>query len=171
MDSDRPAEHYIEKQETETVSDEYTTVEFRKIFTPAGERLEIEAPAIGRSIRLDAMELESLSWQDAETFLAFLDADLPGLPDDVEERKEFVRRGADEPIDGGTVKRELLVTNEFANAAVRIIETDAGERIEIEAPKLGYRTRVMPTELQTVTWQTTETFTEFLEDPFGPDGH
>jgi len=165
------SEHYIEKQETETVSDEYTTMEFRKIFTPAGERLEIEAPEIGRSIRLDAMELESLSWQDQETFLSFLDTDLAGLLDDIPARKEFIRRHAEGPADDGTVTREVRVTNEFADALVRSRETDACDRVDIEAPKLGYRTSLTPTELQTTTWQTTETFTELLEDPFGPGDH
>jgi hypothetical protein len=35
--------------------------------TRNGERLEIEAPKIGMRIRLDAVELESLTWQTPET--------------------------------------------------------------------------------------------------------
>jgi hypothetical protein len=171
MSSEEAKEHYIEKRETAALSDGLTTVELRKIFTPAGERLELEAPNVGRSIRLDAMELESLSWQEPETFIGFLAQELPGLPEDTEARAEFIREAAAEENGDADVKKAVTVTNEFAEAAVRALETDAGDRLEIEAPKLGYRTRLTPTGLETVTWQTTETFTEFLEKPFGPDDH
>jgi hypothetical protein len=41
--------------------------------TPNGVRLEIESPRLGRSIRLDALALESLTWQRPETFSRFLE--------------------------------------------------------------------------------------------------
>jgi hypothetical protein len=64
----------------------------------------------------------------------------------------------------------LEIGNEFAFVRVRKIWTRNGERLEITAPKLGYQIRLDPLELESLTWQTTETFSKFLETPFGP-GH
>jgi hypothetical protein len=66
---------------------------------------------------------------------------------------------ADEPVEIG---------NEFALVKVRKIWTRNGERLEITAPKLGYRIRLDALELESLTWQTSETFSKFLETPFGP---
>lgn len=46
--------------------------------------------------------------------------------------------------------------------------TRNGERLEIVAPRLGKHIRLDPLELESLTWQTTETFSKFLETPFGP---
>lgn len=47
------------------ISNEFATVVVRKVQTRNGERLEITAPGSGRSVRLDALVLESLTWRDA----------------------------------------------------------------------------------------------------------
>jgi hypothetical protein len=156
-------EHFIRKGETVSLDGQDTIIHVRKIFTPAGERLEIEAPDRGYRIRLDAMELESLSWQDHETFVEFL-ASGDALP----EGFETSAPSPDEEVD---VVHEWSVTNEFADARVRKLSRSDGEWLEIEAPKLGYVIRLDPLELAGVTWQETETFTAFLETPFGPDDH
>jgi hypothetical protein len=62
------------------------------------------------------------------------------------------------------------IANEFAHVRVRKVLTRNGERLEIVAPRLGYQIRLDPLELESITWQTTETFSRFLEDPFGPHG-
>jgi hypothetical protein len=49
------------------VSNEFATVVVRRVHTRNGTRLEIVAPASGRSIRLDALVLESLTWADVES--------------------------------------------------------------------------------------------------------
>jgi hypothetical protein len=51
---------------------------------------------------------------------------------------------------------------------VRKVWTRNGERLEIVAPRLGKHIRLDPLELESLTWQTTETFSKFLETPFGP---
>lgn len=66
--------------------------------------------------------------------------------------------GADEPVQ---------IANEFALVRVRKVYTRNGERLEIEAPKLGLRIRLDALELESLTWQTTDTFSKFLETPFG----
>lgn len=50
------------------VSNEFAQVEVRKVSTGQGERLEIRDRETGDAIRLDALELESLTWHDNERF-------------------------------------------------------------------------------------------------------
>jgi hypothetical protein len=63
----------------------------------------------------------------------------------------------------------IEITNEFAHVRVCKIWTRNGERLEIEAPKLGYRIRLDPLELESISWQTPETFSRLLQTPFGPE--
>ncbi len=64
----------------------------------------------------------------------------------------------------------MELANEFALVLVRRVHTRNGVRLEIHSPRLGYSIRLDPLELESLTWQTTETFTRFLEEPFGPSG-
>jgi hypothetical protein len=73
---------------------------------------------------------------------------------------------ADEVVRRGEV---IELTNEFAHVRVCKIWTRNGERLEIEAPKLGYRIRLDPLELESISWQTPETFSRLLQTPFGPE--
>lgn len=57
----------------ETLSNEFATVNIRKVETRNGERIEIESPKLGHAIRLDPLELESLAWQDHSVFSALLE--------------------------------------------------------------------------------------------------
>ena len=59
------------------------------------------------------------------------------------------------------------IANEFAHVKVRKVWTRNGERLEIVAPRLDYHIRLDPLELESLTWQTTDTFSKFLEEPFG----
>lgn len=63
----------VEKREEQLqVGNEFALVLVRKVDTPDGERLEIEAPKAGHCIQLDARELETIAWQDTATFTRFL---------------------------------------------------------------------------------------------------
>jgi hypothetical protein len=62
------------------IANEFAEVRLRKVLTRNGERLEISAPRRGHSILLDAVVLESLTWQTKETFSAFLTGSV-GPPD------------------------------------------------------------------------------------------
>jgi hypothetical protein len=55
-----------------TISNEFTTVRVRTVNTRNGQRLEIESTKLGRSIQLDPLELESLTWWDARHFSELL---------------------------------------------------------------------------------------------------
>ena len=50
------------------------------------------------------------------------------------------------------------------------VYTRNGERLEIASPRLGFRIQLDPLELESLSWQTKESFSRFLQDPFGP-GH
>ena len=63
----------------------------------------------------------------------------------------------------------LELANEFAEVHVRKVATRNGVRLEIVAPKLGRGIRLCPLELETLTWQTPETFSGFLSTPYGPE--
>lgn len=140
------------------VADGDAVVTAQKVFTRMGERLDLVAESLGTSVKLDAIMLESVSWQDAEE-LSGLAAELdhsgavPPKLDEFDEREE-----------------EATVSSEFAMANVRAV-TDGGEDcLEIEAPKLGYSIRLGARELEWLTAQDHEQFSEWLETPFGPEG-
>ncbi|MGQ0804372.1 MAG: dihydrodiol dehydrogenase [Actinomycetota bacterium] len=79
-------------------------------------------------------------------------------PDDfIDGTKEFPRRG-----------ETIVVGNEFAVVHLTKVYTRNGSRLEIESPRLGYTISLDPLELDSLTWQTPETFAEFLSSPYGP---
>ena len=63
---------------------------------------------------------------------------------------------------------ELVIANEFAEVVVRKVLTRNGVRLEISSPKGGYGLRLDALELEALSWQPAETFSRFLEDPWGP---
>lgn len=72
---------------------------------------------------------------------------------------------SEEPGAGGAIE----LANEYAVVRVRKVRTGNGVRLEIDAPRLGRRIRLCPLELESLTWQSHEVFSEFLETPFGPE--
>jgi hypothetical protein len=64
-----------------TIANEFTSVRVRKVHTRNGERLEIESLNLGFSIRLDALELESLSWQEPNSLSRLLESPYGPEPD------------------------------------------------------------------------------------------
>lgn len=65
-------ERYVERVIEIPVANEFAQVVVSKVNTPNGERIEIESPKMENRIRLDPLELESLTWQDHDTFAEFL---------------------------------------------------------------------------------------------------
>jgi hypothetical protein len=71
--------------ETITVANEFAEVEVRRVDTRNGTRLLISAPKTGRSISLDALELEALTWQNARTLATMVGrCGAPLVPDEAE---------------------------------------------------------------------------------------
>lgn len=73
----------------------------------------------------------------------------------------------DEPLRRG---EPIEIANEFTVVRVRKVWTRNGERLQIEAPKLGSSILLDPLELESLTWQSHDTFSAFLETPFGAGG-
>lgn len=68
------------------VANEFAEVEVRRVDTRNGTRLLISAPKTGRSISLDALELEALTRQNARTLATMVgNSHAPLLPDETEE--------------------------------------------------------------------------------------
>jgi uncharacterized protein YqiB (DUF1249 family) len=131
----------------------------RKVRTRNGVRLEIYSPETDRRVYLDPLLIESLSWQTAETFSDTLqDPPETWHTEEVEERR----------VSGEEEYTEF--TNEFAYTLVRKVRVGDDARLEILSPKLGYRTYLDASLLESLTWQTTATFSKFLEEPYGPRG-
>jgi hypothetical protein len=130
------------------IADSGRTVELQKLRTPTGERLTVRGESA--DIRLDALALESLTWQDDAFF---------------EELTAIAHDGGD-AIDAS---EELQIGNEYTVVRLRKLETTAGPRVAVASPKLGYRCRLSPEELDALTREQIGIFSELLETPFGPE--
>jgi hypothetical protein len=131
----------------------------RKVRTRNGVRLEIYSPETDRRVYLDPLLIESLAWQTPETF----SDTLQDPPENSDTEKVEERR-----VSGEEEYTEF--TNEFAYTLVRRVRVGDDARLEILSPKLGYRTYLDASLLESLTWQTTATFSRFLEEPYGPRG-
>jgi uncharacterized protein YqiB (DUF1249 family) len=141
------------------ISNKNAVVLVRKVRTRNGVRLEIYSPETDRRVYLDPLLIESLSWQTAETFSDTLqDPPENSHAEEVEERR----------VSGEEEYTEF--TNEFAYTLVRKVRVGDDARLEILSPKLDYRTYLDASLLESLTWQTTATFSRFLEEPYGPRG-
>jgi hypothetical protein len=66
-----------------TIANEFTEVQVRRVDTRNGSRLQITAPKSGRSISLDALEVEALTRQNTRTLAAMVgNSEGPLLPDE-----------------------------------------------------------------------------------------
>ena len=148
----------MEEKYTE-ISNKNAVVLVRKVRTRNGVRLEIYSPETDRRVYLDPLLIESLAWQTPETFSDTLQ-DPPENSDTevVEERR----------VSGEEEYTEF--TNEFAYTLVRKVRVGDSARLEILSPKLDYQTYLDASLLESLTWQTPETFSKFLEEPYGPRG-
>jgi hypothetical protein len=74
--------------------------------------------------------------------------------------------GADDVVQVG---EQFEIGNEFSLVRIRKVLTRNGERLEIVSPKLRTGIRLDAVELESISWQPHDTFTKFLETPFGPE--
>ena len=81
---------------------------------------------------------------------------------------EVEKRASDRLDPDDTPDREFELTNEFATVRVMRVHTRNGVRLQISSPRLGRVIRLDPLALESLTWQTNQTFSEFLRQPFGP---
>lgn len=58
--------------------------------------------------------------------------------------------------------------NEFAEVEIKKIETRNGSRLLISSPKSGHYITLCPLELEALTWQTQESLSLLINNPYGP---
>jgi len=128
------------------------SVSLTRILTPTGERLQIKGPE--DSIRLDALALESLTWQDDSFF-----TDLTGI--------EHTPGQESTPTD-----QRIQIKNEYTVIQLTLLDTDSGPRLELKSPKLEWACRLSPAEIAVLTGQEIGFFSDLLQTPLGPqDDH
>ncbi|MHA7650591.1 dihydrodiol dehydrogenase [Mycobacterium sp. ML4] len=72
-----------------SIANEFTEVVVQRVDTRNGSRLLISSPKTGRSITLDALEVEALTRQNPRTLAAMVgNSQAPLLPDEAEGRDD-----------------------------------------------------------------------------------
>lgn len=73
MDPDESASEHHEDEQDVVIANEFAYVVVRKVSTRNGDRLEIVSPRLHYSVRLDALLLESLTWQRPDALSTLLE--------------------------------------------------------------------------------------------------
>jgi hypothetical protein len=63
---------------------------------------------------------------------------------------------------------EIVIANEFSEIRVTKVRTRNGSRLLIESPRSGRWIALCPLELESLTWQSTQTFSAMVGNPFRP---
>jgi hypothetical protein len=66
------------------------------------------------------------------------------------------------------IGEQIVIANEFSEIHVVRVETRNGSRLMIQSPKSGQWITLDPLELESLTWQSTATFSAMIGNPFGP---
>lgn len=145
------------REEYTEISTDSAGVRLRRVRLRNGYRLEIHSPAADTRVLLDALLLESLSWQSPEELARSLRSP--------HERADS--QGEIEPSGDGDYTE---FSNEFATVLVRVLGEGEDARLELHSPKLGYRVYLGAPLLESLSWQSPEKLSEALEEPYGPAG-
>jgi hypothetical protein len=62
----------------------------------------------------------------------------------------------------------IQIANEFTTVHVGYARTGNGERLVIASPALGCETQLDPLQLECLTWQRPQMYSELLATPHGP---
>ncbi|WP_319455889.1 MULTISPECIES: hypothetical protein [unclassified Mycobacterium] len=130
-----------------------------KVPTRNGNRIEIVAGRSGATVLLDPLQLESLTWQSAETFTLWRLAAADDMAD---------RTCRYTPHTQGEKVTSIDFGNEFATVRLNRVNVDEStDRLEIVAPKLGGSVRLSIVDLEALALQTKESLSQLLEYPYG----
>ena len=69
---------------------------------------------------------------------------------------------------GGATEAAISLGNEFAEIRVSRLETRNGSRLLIESTRTGQWVALCPLELESLTWQSPQTFSEMIGHPMEP---
>lgn len=72
----------------------------------------------------------------------------------------IIQNDGDDPV--------IQISNEFTVVRVSYTQTGNGERVVISSPRLGFQVELDPLQLESLTWQKPELFSELLKSPYGP---
>lgn len=124
-----------------------------------GERLQIKAGEA--QIKLDALLLESISWQpDSQSIWRLLSA-AGGAGND-----SFSDGDGSWNVDGP----EISISNEYSHVVVSKVKTAEREGLHIEAPARGTSIDLGPESLEQIAGiEDTFVFSTWFETPFGPE--
>lgn len=130
-----------------------------KLVSKRGERLQIETET--DRIKLDALILESLSWQRSlEALSAVVDDGEPIRAD------ETPLSGGEPVADSPTIR----ISNEYAQVSCTHVRTETGEALALSAPARGSTITLGPPTLRALAAHTdTVAFSEFFKTPVGPE--
>jgi hypothetical protein len=65
------------------------------------------------------------------------------------------------------VGQSITIGNEFADVRITRVETRNGSRLLIESQRSGQWVALCPLEVESLTWQSTATFSAMIGHPFG----
>ena len=71
--------------------------------------------------------------------------------------------------EGPPSQEAIRLGNEFTEVVVERVQTRNGARLRISVPSSGRAILLCPLELEALTWQDHEMFTQLLETPNGPE--
>lgn len=141
------------------IADDDGTVTVGKFRTKRGERAEITTGS--ERIRLDALILESISWQRSREALA------ARIQDGNPVRTDPTPLAGGEPIPDSSA---FEITNEYAQVELCHVRTDAGEALRIRTPARGSETNLGAGSLRALACHDdTFAFSAFFETPVGPE--
>lgn len=140
---------------------ESDAVTVRKLLTLRGQLVEIESDGGTQDtltqIRIDALGLESLSWQTEADLVDRFNCDLPSEWDAENKSQSTIA--------------SFEVSNEYADAVVEKITTLDGEALVVRAPVKRTNLRLHPAVLSELSMCDVDLFSEFLKTPHGPHDH
>ncbi|SEH67863.1 hypothetical protein SAMN05192561_13011 [Halopenitus malekzadehii] len=148
------------------VGDDGDAATVRKLLTPRGQLVEIESAdrtgADGsNTIRVDALGLESLSWQTESELADRLGRQPPA---------DWNAAG-ENAADANEVDGPFAVSNEYADVEIAKATTADGDALVVRAPVKRTEIRLPPAMVGALTARDTSLFSEFLETPHGPHDH
>ncbi|MFB6360827.1 MAG: hypothetical protein ABEH59_05840 [Halobacteriales archaeon] len=136
-----------------TVRSDGTAVVVSEVETPKGERLQLETEDGGARIRLDAVALESLTWQDEASFDRLLG--------DENRSAETLVTAFENPTASTSLTQ---ITNEFGHVNVRELDTPDGSLLELDAQNMAYSVQLNAAALAAIAGQSIEVFGTLIRE-------
>lgn len=136
-----------------TIEGDDVDVHVREVETPKGERLELETGDRADRIRLDAVALESLTWQDFDSFVRLVVG--------TDASAEAIVTAYDGEF---TATALTQITNEFGHVNVRELDTPDGQLLELDAQNMAYSAQLNAAALAAIARLSIEAFGTLIRE-------